>query len=381
MRRRKRNPQEPQQEDHLTKLSPAIQNTQMSPSQTSMNPLQRLTPDTILQLQRSHGNQYVQRLIERQSSGEIQRVVSDGRRATTARALLHRFKTREAEAYRQAQNMAISDQQIADVCRIYVDSADTTFYIAEVFKHIKQMIKIPTGASRPVTSNGVTAHIRGIDAAFPKGLNVDVNNSDRHKINTNLMSLSADLLVNGPPDEAARWSVGFVQTVNSLERIVEYKHNRSGQEAVWRTYLDGPHRDGPSGYAGPWYDPSAMKRLDNKDAQRASPSMQDQPGFSWSFDPGHTVTRVSGRDSFNTWLIMRRDDGQVRFLRNWSWHVDYTASDNASRLGISFDGYAPSPTGREAVLDGPVGKDDFQQETRVLPKTTHTMSFDEMKRM
>lgn len=351
----------------------------------AQNPSRQLTPSAILQLQRSHGNQYVQHLIDGSESSSIQRAVYDVRgRPVTDVWLFNRFKTSESESYKKAQALRISDQQILDICRFYTQGADR-YYISDVFDHIEQIIKERaargTGASSPGQSHGVTVHIKDISAVFPKGLNVNVNKGNSHSINTNRMSINANLLATGPLGEINRWSVGFIQTVASLERTVKYKQDISGQEAVWRTYMDGSRRDGPSGYGGPWYDPNSFTTLTNKESQRQRVEIQDQPGFNWAFPPNHTITNVSGRDEFKTWLIMRRDDGTVKYIRMWFWHVDYTASENASRLGISFDGFAPAPTGREAVLDGNVAKDDLQSEVRRLPKTTFTMTFDEMKRL
>jgi len=217
------------------------------------------------------------------------------------------------------------------------------------------------------------------DAAFPRGINWS-RVGEKCDIKTQLMKLTITVAVRTEQKlEAAKWQIGFVQTITRLERRIIIV--KGDAKAIFKTWLPGPCKDGPKDYTEIWYDSHAVAALQPKKFQVIEVSMMDQPGLSWSQKLNETIDTVDGGEAFRTWLVMRRsDNSKTQFLRMWAWHVDYTISpSNIDRFGIVFDGYQQNADGLGAVLTGLTGKNLFQQEMR--QERSNFISFEEMRQM
>jgi hypothetical protein len=209
----------------------------------------------------------------------------------------------------------------------------------------------------------VAAHVRNITTAFPAGLTLKLSEAItvpragfKHSMDTKVLKIDAEVAIKSDdPAEAAQWTLGFVQAVTRLNRVVNIAEKQ--RRGVWTWSIAAPHKDGPAGDTTVWFDPSARVALAATTFQVVERSMMDRPGFKWSNEPDVRIERVSGGDSFKTWLVLRRNNavnaGQTLFLRMWEWHVTYGIdSQAAAGGGISLDRTEERPDGNDCVWSG-----------------------------
>ena len=209
--------------------------------------------------------------------------------------------------------------------------------------------------------------IANLNPSFPAGLDIVHPPIGTVHVDTKWMSITAELLIQAPSSvQARKWQIGFVQTVLSLDRTVVTSRKSDLAVIKRRSWIPGPRKDGPKGYAGIWFDEkpalSVVKRLTEDAFQKVTIQINDRPGM--DIDPTHRedVEEIRGGDSFKTWIVLRKIDGtQIEFLRMWEWKVDYTIDwATAPYFGIKLIREQNPADGRDAVLDGLTAKDSIQ---------------------
>jgi hypothetical protein len=270
----------------------------------------------------------------------------------------------------------VKDDFLTEFFKPYSDHKTKTFYIDHLVQALLEVLNFP----RPnYAVGGIRVRIESLTTAFPPGLEVDIPTAGRASINTKWMEIKAKLAVRCTAAEVGEWEIGFIQTVERLERKFTWR-KKNGDQKCLRTWIDGPHKDGPKGYLDAWFDPQCKTDLD-RPFKDVDVMIKDRPGFSWTVTPGVTLEELRGGEAFKTWLALRKKNrSETRFLHVWPWHTDYTiVPQNLPRFGIDFGRDHEDTTGIGAVLTGPSGKDAFKHEERDI----HNMavSFDELRNM
>jgi hypothetical protein len=306
-------------------------------------------PGDLLQLQRVVGNRAVAREIGRRA---VQRRVVNARsKPQTDADVLSHLKRYEPDVYGRLIGLGESDNTLLLAIQTFVaDGSDHPLY--EMAKKLEEHIKVTRFvADQSIPGpDGIDVKLWNLKKTFPGGLDKNIKPGGSCNVDTKIMEIEAELAIDGTPTALSNWEAGFVQTVVSLSRNLTIAHT-NGVVQQQTTTLPGPTRDGPSGYAGPWFDPGAFGGF----AGARSPikvGMRDRPGVSWGLGADTTGANLSGRDTFKTWLVLRhKTDHRVIFLRTWTWAADYVN-------GIS-GGAESADSGSDAVLGGAVGKDSF----------------------
>ena len=228
------------------------------------------------------------------------------------------------------------------------------------------------------TLQGVQIHIQEESTVFPSGRAPAQVNGPNLKISSPQVTFALGIAALVPPTQLGEWELGIVQTVISADRQLRRRIN--GAEIATRIWLPSSFNDRGPGVTPPWFDKTDVEEL-SRPFQLVRMTLYDSPGMNWDQEPGEVVTRLSGRDEFRTWLLLRKKDGSTKqFLKMWSWHVDYTLNEQGPGAGVVFDGLAPHPTGGEAILDGPPATTAYRKEVRQLPRTEFVTSFEQMRR-
>lgn len=380
----------------------------------SLTALQRghFTAAHVLTLQRSLGNQTVQRLLQREPDQRppqiarrpipaVQRVIGSGignlKDKKDEERLLNKFKNPIQHEfypiYQQAQQAGMTDEDLKRIIK-EMNEAPELYFIADVQKRIEELARNRQDNNlneRQQQSGGVTFTIIKDNYSIPGGLNTEHDGQTR-RLKVKTVEFTAEVMVEGPSAEQTKeWQVGFIQTVTSLDRYVFVldKHDGMKRKQIHST-LPGPRRDGPKGYTEPWFDPKSYSNV-SRSTDFISTRMPDTPSLSADF-PGRTFQGMTGCDTFRTWLVARKKDGSaILYLKMWRWNARYHSDPSkAASLGAAFDGTSPAGDGTGAVLDGPVGKDAIQTtfEATTLGQQEVTMgallpsqeAFQEMKK-
>jgi hypothetical protein len=270
----------------------------------------------------------------------------------------------------------VQDGFLVQFLRPYHDHTKT-FYIDHLARALLEDLKYP----RPnYAVGGIRVRIESLTTAFPPGLHVAIPLAGHARVDSGWMEIKAKLAVRCAAAEAGEWDIGFIQTVERFERKFTWR-KANGDQVCTRTWLDGPHRDGPKDYTDAWFDPQCKTDL-LKPLETADVFIKDRPGLGWVVTPGVTLEDLRGGEAFKTWLALRKRNGsETRFVHVWRWHTDYTiVQRDVPRFGIVLDGHHEDTTGIGAVLTGPSGKAAFKNDP---PRDIRNMvvSFDAIRNM
>lgn len=338
----------------------------------------QVSADQFVALQKTLGNRLTQRLLDESRGSETdfkakpgidqaaaQRTVWDGRpRKQTRDQVLNYLKANNNDKY-QAW-LLIGESDLTLLQRIDGYNLDTAgdHKLWDMAKLLDRDIKVALFASDQtiLDPDGIEVKIWNIAKTFPGGLDKESKPADSFNVDTKIMSITAEIAIDGLPNAISNWELGFVQTVMSLERYITIAHE-GGEVQQQKTTLPGPTRDGPSAYPGPWFDPSSFQPFTAAKAP-VTVTMRDRPGISLQLQKTAVGANVVGKDTFKTWLVLRhKGDHRVIYLRMWTWETNYS--------GAGITGGAESlDNGNDAVLGGAVGKDSFIEtgwDTHELP--------------
>ena len=153
-------------------------------------------------------------------------------------------------------------------------------------------------------------------------------------------SASGDVTASGGSNtNAGDWQAGFMQTVVSSNKNLDYRDASDTHVAYMKLALPGPHRDGIAGIE-PWYDDNTVRDFATTNST-VTPEMSDAPGVAgvpWSLSLGATTASLrasSGKDEYCSWLMVRhKSTGDITYL-NWdTWEIDWTATyDPVAKTG------------------------------------------------
>ncbi|MER7578166.1 hypothetical protein [Streptomyces sp. NPDC126514] len=138
-------------------------------------------------------------------------------------------------------------------------------------------------------------------------------------------------------EEAGLWSIGFVQTVRNLKRSFTFTDVIDGSESHYdhtiTTILPSPFNDRNEKSKCPWYSNHAFKERLPAGTTVETLFLADRPGMDANLRNRLTeasmsngvLREMSGRDEFNTSLVMLGPEGEVHVLYHWNWEVDYSS--------------------------------------------------------
>ena len=142
---------------------------------------------------------------------------------------------------------------------------------------------------------------------------------------------SAKVKVTGDNTEVSKWTIGYIQAVKtySLESLYEKTRDK------WTmNYL--PMRDGISKTNIPWYH---SKTKATKSGDVISESMYDAPAHTVGWNDRRVVNpnsleKYTRKETFDAWLIARRNTGEIQYLKNIQWGFDFLVNvDKTKAVG------------------------------------------------
>jgi hypothetical protein len=166
---------------------------------------------------------------------------------------------------------------------------------------------------------------------------------DVHPGSQILFRLAAKLLVNR--SSTSSWTIGFTQTVLASHKEAFFK---CADERVRKVDMQLPQAclDRRPDATEPWYDNFFSSVALQPGMNDVTALLDDKPGFTLGKEESEDYFIASGSDSFKTWLILRRDDGWVRYIYEWAWNVDY----DSGKASLTDQKWLPS--GDDAKLTG-----------------------------
>lgn len=286
--------------------------------------------------------------------------------------LVNDFKLVHKPAAAQLITLGLGDQFIADYFTPFI--ADAVLHLRyTLYEDLASLIGLrvlQANFHAEYRAGPLEAMIESVDCEFPRGIEFSQPAFGQTEIGTKWMHIWVDVLISAPSTaEAALWEIGFVQTVMRLERNIVWETD-DGKLVRYRARTDGPTKDGPAGYTGPWYDnpPTypVVVELKPELFQKVSVKIKDRPSFSFSPPSRRKLKSITGGESFKTWIALRKKDGsQTVFLRMWEWHVEYTIDwKEIPEFGIVLDGVEQNATGMGALMDGKTTKDSIRSDQR-----------------
>ena len=154
-------------------------------------------------------------------------------------------------------------------------------------------------------------------------------------VETHPIVIEADYRIRIRPFAGA-WQIGFVQTVDSLERTVRYAvrvhpPGRRLPDTELRTFISSPTRDAPASSvdtARPWFDRTAVHDI-TSDYTHDTVRLTDFPGMLIDWTHVSYDISLDARQSFTTYLVLRRSTGvgdaladaagACLILARWRW--------------------------------------------------------------
>ncbi|MBA4058460.1 MAG: hypothetical protein C0490_27325, partial [Marivirga sp.] len=181
---------------------------------------------------------------------------------------------------------------------------------------------------------------------------------------------NAKVKATGDNKEIPNWEIGYIQTVHTYSLESEY------EKTIDRWTMNFlPIRDGISKANVPWYNTHTAATTSGSET---SESMGDQPGHSVSWDDPRIVNpnslqKYKRGETFGSWLIARRNTGEIIYLKNIQWGFDNKADvdktkpvgKRAKNTGTGMNAIT-SGNGKGAqnpVLSAPIANDE---QTRTL---------------
>jgi hypothetical protein len=354
----------------------------------AISPQLPLTAERVLSLQQTHGNRFVQQMVNsrrKSASREISSTTDESvqraifiqgvggrmKEVKNPAVILGKIKNAAPDVYKFLTDIGMADQDISTEIQAFIDSS-SDYTLAQVNSGLQRIAENRVATDplnqRQTTVGAVELTITSLGTNVVPGLEI-VENGATITSRAKGANFRANVLVKGPEAEVGTWQVGFVQTILSAHRDIYYQTS-DGLTRVTSIDVPNPMRDSSRGYAGPWLNNMTYTGLDAKEIASATVSMEDQPSVTWTAKTGEVLQQIIGRDTFKAWLIMRKSDGSdVRFLHLWEWHADYGHSqDMAGVLGTRFDGESPDTTGAGAVLGGAPALDSYTVQDRLVPR-------------
>jgi hypothetical protein len=166
-------------------------------------------------------------------------------------------------------------------------------------------------------------------------------------------------------DLQGQWTLGITQTVLSADRTVVLSRPDGSKRTV-RMWLDAAALDRRPEATEPWYDASSGHAVLDEDYQAVVVAADDQPGFVLDKEQDEELESMSGEDTFATWLVLRNDGGDTKFLHRWDWSIAY--QDLGGKVSLTAADWYGS--GDDAVLSGTRAGEAVQTSEDVT-KTEH----------
>ena len=219
-------------------------------------------------------------------------------------------------------------------------------YHADVYKALRLEIDTRTFAPTvDISVPDVQLAVSELEADIDQQLVYEVTDAelDVHPGSQILFRLAAKLLVNR--SSTSSWTIGFTQTVLASHKEAFFK---CADERVRKVDMQLPQAclDRRPDATEPWYDNFFSSVALQPGMNDVTALLDDKPGFTLGKEESEDYFIASGSDSFKTWLILRRDDGWVRYIYEWAWNVDY----DSGKASLTDQKWLPS--GDDAKLTG-----------------------------
>lgn len=307
-------------------------------------------------LSRMVGNQHVLQLLRERSVSppSIQRVVTNFRnKALNAAEIYKKFQDSYSDDFQDLVKHGLDnradlerwiDDNLVQVQAVMALHEALTRLRGEAQRRVQARVEQQLQQERALNSlmvDDLTFKYVAKAPSVESGRKVTTN---PYGVNTGLIEFFASVEASGPANKLNEWSVGYVQTVLSMERHAIYTPTSAKGQVETDTWkVDTPYIDGPNPHvSAPWYDTYSG----HNDLQAGAPftvRLKDQPGFSFNVTGAASVD-FSGQDHFHTWLVARKKDGSdYRIIAGWKWTADWaqgivnvTANNDAT--GILFGG-------------------------------------------